>query len=199
MAEITVIFGCMFSGKSSRLLDIIREHKVLGRRILAVSHTRDNRYSSGSISTHNREMYPCTKASSLAFLRDTDLSQTDLLVIEEGQFFEDLSRVILEIADKYIGLKIAVATLDLDFNREIWPNVSDLILLADIKIHTRALCIDCNNGLRIASFTHLKNDVSKPTGSGNVLVGSDDMYSALCRKHYLEKTRKNENADSGSV
>lgn len=189
MAEVTVIFGCMFSGKSSLLLDIIREYKVLGRRILALSHIRDNRYCTDSISTHNRVMYPCTKVDSLAFLRDTDLSQTDLLVIEEGQFFEDIHQVVQEIADTYMNLRIVIATLDLDFNRDPWKSVENLILSANIKIHTTAICKDCNINARTASYTHLKDKSGVVTGAetGNVIVGSDDLYEALCRKHYLEK------------
>lgn len=196
MAEVTVIFGCMFSGKSSRLLDIIREGQVLSRRILAISHTSDDRYCTDSISTHNRVMYPCKKASSLAFLRDTDLTQTDLLVIEEGQFFEDIHPVVQEIADRYVGLKIVIATLDLDFNRDPWKSVENLILSANIKIPTNAICKDCNINTRTASYTHLKDRTG--VAAGNVIVGSSDLYEALCRKHYLEKNPPPKNELNGT-
>lgn len=200
MSEITVIFGCMFSGKSSHLLRIIKEHIVLSRSIFAVSHVLDDRYSQtpvteddmSIISTHDKAQYPCIAASSLGFLLDKDLLDTDLLIIEEGQFFNDIRGVVLALAAKYTHLKIVIATLDLNYNCEPWDSVAKLILEADVKIHARAICKDCNTGTGNAAFSHLKSNTqagkpneSKPTES--ILVGNSDLYEALCRKHYLQK------------
>jgi len=207
MSEVTIIFGCMFSGKSDLLLNIIKDHIVLSRRIFAVTSVLDDRYSKtpitdndkSFITTHDQAKYPCTAAGTLAFLLEKDLTEIDLLVIEEGQFFDDIRDTVLTLAGRYTHLKIVIATLDLNYDREPWESVKQLILEADVKIHRRAICKDCNNGVRNAAFSHLKSNTNMGTTASapveesttqshaKVLVGESDLYEPLCRKHYLQK------------
>ena len=43
----------MFSGKSTRLLHEANTHRAIGKRVLCINHTWNNRYSGKGITTHN--------------------------------------------------------------------------------------------------------------------------------------------------
>ena len=58
MSYLELIIGPMFSGKSSRLIQIIRKYKVLNKSILVIKPIIDNRYSHNShIITHDQVLF----------------------------------------------------------------------------------------------------------------------------------------------
>jgi thymidine kinase len=52
--EIQVIFGPMFSGKSTELLRRIKRYTVASRNCLVVKYKADTRYSEENMSTHDK-------------------------------------------------------------------------------------------------------------------------------------------------
>jgi hypothetical protein len=55
--EIQLIFGPMFSGKSTELLRRVRRFKAARRRCLLVKYIADTRYSESSVSTHDKSVH----------------------------------------------------------------------------------------------------------------------------------------------
>jgi thymidine kinase len=51
--HIELIYGPMFSGKSTELLRRIRRHTIAKRRCLVVKFKHDTRYSEQKMSTHD--------------------------------------------------------------------------------------------------------------------------------------------------
>ena len=52
--KIEVIFGPMFSGKSTELLKRIRRYTVANRKCVVIKYIKDTRYSDNSMATHDR-------------------------------------------------------------------------------------------------------------------------------------------------
>jgi len=52
--SIQLIYGPMFSGKSSELLRRIRRNTVAKRRCLVIKYSKDTRYSTDNLATHDR-------------------------------------------------------------------------------------------------------------------------------------------------
>jgi len=50
-----VIMGCMFSGKSTELINRIRKHKIIGSRMMAVNHISDTRYDNSDTRYDNSD------------------------------------------------------------------------------------------------------------------------------------------------
>ena len=109
------------------------------------------------------------------------ISQYDVFVINEGQFFKDLYDVINILVNMH-KKKVYVAGLDGDFKRRKFGQVLDIISLADDVVKLKAICDWCkiNRGI----FTHRWTDEKEQT-----VIGCDN-YASCCRECYnylLEK------------
>ena len=190
--SISVIYGPMFSGKTTELLRRIRRHQIAERKCLLISYKNDNRYTEESKAfTHDKiEM----DASKVGLLCDVDglVDEYEVIGIDEGQFFDDLLEKTEEWANK--GKTVIVAALDADFNRKPFKEVCQLLPLAEKVKKLNSVCFFCNQK---ASFT------KKTKGDKNQLVeiGGKDVYQPACRKcFYTGKQLKSNNShDNNSI
>jgi len=193
--SLELIMGPMFAGKSSELQSIVKRHTAIGQNVLVVKHSIDVRYltvsdnSSSEIINHDKHRCSAVACELLCSLlgRD-DFINADLIIIDEGQFFEDLVEFTLKVVED-IGKDLIVVGLDGDAHRKPFGQLLNLVPLADRVKILSALCMMCGNG-SVARFSSAKSkkvlDVTK-TGVPN--VGDDTSYMPLCRKHYLEVSR----------
>jgi endogenous inhibitor of DNA gyrase (YacG/DUF329 family) len=107
--------------------------------------------------------------------------EAKLVVIEEGQFFDDLYDFVLRAVDKDKKM-VVVGGLDGDCFRKPFGQILQLIPLADTLTKLTAFCKVCANGTP-GIFTYRLTE-SKET----IEVGGDEMYMPLCRNHYNEYT-----------
>jgi len=172
--------GCMFSGKTSWLLETYKKFTYCKTSVVVINHAEDTRYHESMLSTHDKNMIPCMQLSTFDGIMsscDSDvldkIMSVDVVLINEGQFFGSLVpfvRCLLE------HCKIVyVCGLDGDFKQERFGEILDLIPICD-KVHKfRALCADCKNGTH-AIFSHRINSDTQQK-----VIGSDN-YIPLCRK-----------------
>ena len=180
--QINIIIGCMFSGKSTEMIRIINRYKnIKDAELLIINHTIDNRYGNNVVSSHNKIQIACKSISNLSFLKDSEeYKKSNVIFIEEAQFFRDLYDFCLKAAD--IDKKIVyVVGLDGDFRRNCFGDICRLIPHAENVKKLKALCARCANGTE-ATFT--RRIVS---GEDIELVGTLESYIPVCREHFLEK------------
>jgi thymidine kinase len=178
-----LIIGPMYAGKSTELLRVINKYKILNKNIIVINHIINNRYGSTKLITHDKKEYnDCLILENLSYLEKNykDIfTSCDVIIIEELQFFKDAYDNIVKWLD--IDNKIVVAAgLDGDFMRKPFGDVLKLIPHANKVFKLNALCTKCCNGTK-AEFTKRIINNNEIT-----MVGSNDMYIAVCRKHYLE-------------
>jgi len=177
-----LIIGPMYAGKSTELFRIINRYKCLNKNIIIINHCFNNRYGSTGLTTHNKETID--KCIILEHLKDLDknnidFEKVDVIIIEELQFFSDAYDTIVNWCDNHSKIVIA-AGLDGDFMRNPFGDVLKLIPHAEKVTKLSALCKKCGNGT-LAHFTKRSNSSSNE----KTLVGSDDIYEAVCRKHFI--------------
>ena len=178
--SVTVIFGSMYSGKTTELIRRISRYQSIDKRVLAVNNQLDTRYSAGdSIITHDEYKFNCVKATTLKEVDEMMRITTDIdvVAIDEGQFFPDLKEYVLKFCETY-EKDVIVAGLISDFKREKFGNMIDLFHYADSMVHLKALCTNCKDGT-MAIFTK-----RVCTGTKQIDVGSTDKYVAFCRNCY---------------
>ena len=110
MGRIDLIIGPMFSGKTSELLRWVRRHKFGGKKVLLVKHKRDVRWAGGSsIATHcGSTSQASIVASTMAQVAEaTTQGQYDVIAIDEGQFFPDITEFADMLANQGFHLMIA--------------------------------------------------------------------------------------------
>lgn len=174
MGYLELIIGPMFSGKTSRLIQIKQKYTILNKKILTLKPIIDNRYSQQSvIVTHDQNRSECVSRFKLSEVYDTE--NYDIIIIEEGQFFSDLFEHVIEWCKTK---KVYVAGLNGDANKNLFGNLYKLISHADNIVFLTALCKVCNDGTP-AVFTKKMIPDDKI-----VDVGGAEMYQAVCRKHF---------------
>ena len=168
-----LIIGPMYSGKTSSLIHIYNKY-YQHYKILVVNHEDDTRYGSHQMSTHDGNKIPCVYSNTLHNISDID--QYDIILVNEGQFFHDLKKDVLELVEKK-HKQVYIAGLDGDFKRNPFDNIISLIPYCDSIQKVHALCTSCKDG----SYALFSLRLSKET---DVKVIGNTNYTPLCRKCY---------------
>jgi thymidine kinase len=181
--RLELIIGPMFASKSTELIRIASRYKSIGKKIMAINHTYNNRYGTTNISSHDHNILnDCIVATNLAeIIENADnrrqFEEADVIVIEELQFFADAYQNIIEWVDQYHKIIIA-AGLSGDYRRESFGDIYRLIPHAEDITKLSAYCSICRDGT-LGHFTQRFTEESDRT-----LVGSSDKYRAVCRYHF---------------
>lgn len=173
-----LVIGPMFSGKTSKLLDLYKQYQYCNLSVIVINHSSDNRYSETMLSTHDKQMIPCIQTDSLKTIWESmrsSFESADVILINEGQFFDDLYEIVYNMLD--YRKKVYVSGLDGDFQRKKFGQILDLIPLCDKVTKIASLCGICKNG-QAGIFSKRITQEAEQT-----LIGSDN-YVPVCRKCY---------------
>ncbi|CDQ98362.1 unnamed protein product, partial [Oncorhynchus mykiss] len=85
VGQIQVIFGPMFSGKSTELIRRVRRFQIAQYNCLVVKYAKDTRYSEKGMATHDKSTMEAVPANCLSDVRSLAL-QACVIGIDEGQF-----------------------------------------------------------------------------------------------------------------
>jgi thymidine kinase len=184
-----IILGCMYSGKTSKLVEIYKQCQFCNIPVAVINHSIDKRYDDNLLSTHDKVMIPCIQTNKLIdvwyyndinthlkFLGDSvKLINADVILINEGQFFDDLYPAVKHMLQH--GKQIYIGGLDGDFERKRFGQILDLIPLCDKVTKLTSLCSLCKNG-RPGIFSKRITSEKEQT-----VVGSDN-YIPVCRNCY---------------
>ncbi len=169
--KIEVITGCMFSGKSTELLNRL---KNCSEQYLLVKPNIDTRYGLTNVSTHSGKKESAIVINSLAEVFQK-LNGIKVLGIDEAQFFS--IRIIKDCEKlKKLGLRIIIAGLNKDYLNKEFKSVTGLIKIADSTTKLYAICNRCSAP---ANRSHrLSKEKTK------ILLGHKNSYEPLCKKCY---------------
>ncbi len=172
-----IILGPMFSGKTTRIVELYHQFVEENMKVIAINFAKDTRYDDKMISTHDRKMIPCVQCETLApLLENGTIANTDVVLINEGQFFPDIFDVVLALVERH-HKKVYVCGLDGDFTRRKFGSLLDLIPYCDTVTKLRSNCKYCDGA---AIFSHrVTNETAQ------LVIGSDN-YVPLCRKCYTK-------------
>lgn len=191
--SIHLILGPMFSGKTSELkrrLDVHRIACTLTKQsCLLIKSSLDARYDSKDVlCTHNQHrdtdclaIHDLKEAASAAASAST-------IFIDEGQFFSDLSTMVLQWVKD--SKEIHIAMLHTYATGTLWPAFQSIVPYATEIIFLNAVCMQC--GSKEACLTRLKpkssvstNPIVSSDAKSEVRVGSKEMYEANCVTCFL--------------
>ena len=182
-----LFIGSMYSGKSTRLVDIYKQCKFCNIPVTVINHIIDKRYDNELLSTHDQVKIPCLQACELNDLWNNNgyekkdlwahnaVRDSSVILINEGQFFPDLYDVVVDMLN--CNKKVYICGLDGDFERKKFGQILDLIPMCDKVTKLTSLCSQCKNGTPGIFSMRLTNETAQ------TVVGSDN-YIPVCRKCY---------------
>jgi thymidine kinase len=176
--SLTVITGSMFSGKTEELIRRLRRALYARRRVQAFKHALDTRSGITAIRTHNGVLHEAAAVSTSEELLERVEETTDVVAVEEAQFFDGgIVDACRRLADS--GYEVIAAGLDMDFRGEPFGPMPTLLAEADEIVKLRAICARC--GRDASRSQRLIDGKPAPASAPIILVGAQETYEARCR------------------
>ena len=170
---IEVVVGSMFSGKSEELIRRLRRAQIARQEVQIFKPAVDTRFAEDHIVSHSALRIPSESATSAADLLARVRPTTEVVGIDEGQFFDaELPAVATTLASR--GVRVIVAGLDQDFLGKPFEPMPQLLAVAEYITKTRAICMVCGNPANHTQRLVVSRD--------RVLLGAQGTYEARCRR-----------------
>ena len=204
MAKLYFRYGAMGSSKSANILMVRYNYEERGQYAVLLKPRTDNRDGEHEIQSRIGLSAPAEYVDE--FLKEIAESwadeiseytyhgkKVDAILVDEAQFIspEEVDR-LSDIVDFY-NIPVLCYGLRTDFLNHLFPGSRRLMEIADVVEEVPTVCW-C--GKRAQCNTRYANGKIVREGA-QIMLGSNESYVALCRKHYKEgKLWKNVKADT---
>lgn len=176
-----LITGPMSCGKTEELLRLINRALIAGRKVKIFSPKIDTREGLAIIKSRNGISKEAIKVGSSLEILDLIEDDTDLIAIDEMQFFdEDIVSVVVNLLNR--GKQIIGCGLDLDFKGDPFGQMPYLLCYATSVKKLYAICMKCKNEFGSRTQRLLDGKPAKRTEPQITIEGQDkkESYEARC-------------------
>lgn len=177
-----LVVGPMFSGKSEELIRRATRALIARQRVQVFKPALDTRYDSLHegivVASHSGRTLAAEAVADVAALRAALGSDTQVVAVDEAQFFsDDLVPLASDLAEA--GVRVIIAGLDLDFRAEPFGPVPELLARAESVTKLTAVCVRC--GAAATRTQRLIGGHPAHFGDPVILVGAAEAYEPRCR------------------
>jgi thymidine kinase len=173
---VEVIAGSMFSGKSEELIRRLRRARIARQKVQVFKPVIDSRFSNNHIVSHSEMRHESSIIRTAAELMANVEPDTEVVGIDEGQFFDDeLVSVANQLARR--GVRVIIAGLDQDYTGKPFEPMPQLLAIAEYITKTHAICMKCGQPANYSQRTFESEE--------RVAVGASDKYEARCRACFV--------------
>ncbi len=185
---IELICGSMFSGKTEELIRRVNRAIIAKQKVQVFKPALDTRYTHQKVTSHGGAQFTATPAAEAADILNSLDPDTEVVVIDEAQFFDwSITEVCSELANR--GLRVIVAGLDMDFRGEPFGPMPVLMAQAEQVDKLQAICQCC--GAPASRTQRLINGQPAAYDDPVILVGAKEVYEARCRKcHQIARPKE---------
>ena len=177
-----VITGPMFAGKSEELIRRVKTLSYTKMKIIAFKPAIDDRYDKTAIASHDGAKYEAYAINNAQFILELVKQDTQVVAIDEIQFFDmSIVKICEELADR--GIRVIAAGLDLDFKGEPFGPMPELLARAEFVTKLSAVCTVC--GCAATRTQRLIDGKPADFNDPIIKVGAKENYEARCRKHHI--------------
>ena len=183
MAKLYFRYGVMGSSKSANALMVRYNYEERGQRALMVKPMLDQREGKAMVNSRIGLSYPCVWFEELEKMSREELQTWQCVIVDEAQF---LSReqvdYLTAVVDEF-NVPVICYGLRSDFRGDLFPGSQALLACADIIEEVKTICW-CGRKATCNARFDAQGRVLKE--GAQVVLGSNDCYIGLCRKHWKE-------------
>lgn len=189
LAKVYFRYAAMNAGKSTQLLQVRHNYHERHQRTLLLKPHVDNRDGQevvkprigGLVAKVDALIRPETDVRELVEKRQEQAGVLDCVLVDEAQFLAPAQvRQLCEVAD-FLGIPVMCYGLRTDFRAELFSGSAALMALADDIEELKTICW-CGKKATVNARV-LDGHVLRE--GPQVLIGGNETYTALCRKHWL--------------
>lgn len=185
MAQLYYRYSTMNAGKSLELIKVAYNYEERGKHILTLVPSVDNRYGTGIITSRiglQREAMVVTEDTNILeiYLRENEKAKIDCILIDECQFLKKHHvQELVEIVDSF-DVPVLAYGLKNDFKNELFEGSYYMLVYADKIEEIKTICWCGRKATMVARIV----DGKIVKQGEQIVVGGNEMYVSLCRKHY---------------
>ncbi len=185
MAQLYYRYSTMNAGKSIELIKVAYNYEERGKRVLVLAPSVDDRFGVGIIASRigvTREAIAINDDTNLLelFMQENRSKSIDCVLVDECQFLKKHHvQELVEIVDS-CEVPVLAYGLKNDFKNELFEGSYYMLVYADKIEEIKTICW-C--GRKATMVARIVDGRFVKTGE-QIVVGGNDMYISLCRKHY---------------
>jgi thymidine kinase len=175
----------MNAGKSIELIKVAYNYEERGKQVLTLIPSVDDRYGVGVITSRigiQREALVVNEDTNILelYIRENEKRKIDCVLIDECQFLKKHHvQELVEIVDS-CDVPVLAYGLKNDFRNELFEGSYYMLIYADKIEEIKTICWCGRKATMVARV--IDGRVVKQ--GEQVVIGGNDMYVSLCRKHY---------------
>lgn len=185
MAQLYYRYSTMNAGKSIELIKVAYNYEERGKRVLVLTPGVDDRFGVGVIASRigvTRDATPVYDDTNVLelFMKENKKTPIDCVLVDECQFMKKHHvQELVEIVDS-CDVPVLAYGLKNDFKNDLFEGSYHMLVYADKIEEIKTICW-C--GRKATMVARLVDGRFVKTGE-QIVVGGNDMYISLCRKHY---------------
>jgi len=191
MAKLHFFYSTMNAGKSTSLLQSNHNYKETGLDTLIFLPDETSKLSKGKIVSRiglsAKAIITNKDFDFYTYIKNNKTKMLSCVLIDEAQFLTKIQvRQLGKVAD-LLNIPVMCYGIRTDFQGELFEGSSELLSLADNLIELKTICYNCG---RKATMVVRRDESNKIVTEGSkVVVGGNDIYTPVCRKHFRKLTR----------
>lgn len=185
MAQLYFRYSTMNAGKSIELIKVAYNYEERGKNVLVLVPAVDDRFGEGVVASRigvSRNAVMVGDETNLLklFMEENENRKIDCVLVDECQFLKKHHvQELVEIVDSYDTPVLAYG-LKNDFQNELFEGSYYMLIYADKIEEIKTICW-C--GRKATMVARIVDGKFVKTGE-QIVIGGNDMYISLCRKHY---------------
>ena len=191
MAKLHFFYSTMNAGKSTSLLQSNHNYKENGLDTIIFLPYETSKLSKGQIVSRivlkAKAVIANKEFNFLNYIKVNKTKNLSCILVDEAQFLsKEQVRQLGQVADK-LNYPVMCYGIRTDFRGELFEGSAELLALADNLIELKTICSLCS---RKATMVVRKDENGKIVTEGSkIVVGGNDIYMPVCRKHYQKLTK----------
>ena len=190
MAKLHFFYSTMNAGKSTSLLQSNHNYLESNLKTLLFLPEEISKKSDSSIVSRiglKAKAIPINNVFKFyEYLEKADYKSINCIFVDEAQFLTKLQvRDLSKIADE-LNIPVMCYGIRTDFQGELFDGSSELLAIADNLNELKTICSECDK--KATMVVRLDENGKVILAGEKILVGGNDIYKTVCRKHFRKLT-----------
>ena len=186
MAKLYFRYGVMGSSKSAQALITKFNYEEQGMRVWLMKPAADTRYGADKVHSRIGLEQPADVINDdmdlYEVFRDREREFYDVIIVDEAQFLSAEEVDVLSDLVDFYGIPVLCYGLKTDFQNHVFEGSRRLMEVADVIEEVPTVCWCGRRAKCNARFA----DGKIVREGAQIMLGSNESYVALCRKHFKE-------------
>lgn len=180
MAKLYFYYGAMGSSKTANALMTHFNYEEVGQRALLCKPQIDTRDGAHIVHSRIGLSHECISLEKVCEMSEDEIRSFDCIIVDEVQFASPKQVDFLSDIVDFMDVAVVCYGLRADFQNKLFAGSERLIAIADVIQELKTVCW-CG---RKATCNLRYNENGAVRLGPQLMLGANDSYVALCRKHF---------------